>query len=181
MKLLLQTLGILGLTVILAAVASLVLRAVAFRQALGPACLLVAAVAFLAPFPDKVSSDVNTARDAYHAWAPVGDGQARAATAATYGIDAAFVGWFRAQLKPGEKYYWAFGGEPKGNPYTGFFKYHNHWITYQMLPFRAVDSLRDADVAMLYNVTRKRWRRLHPGPMKIQMYAPNLGIAWRQQ
>jgi hypothetical protein len=178
-KILVQTAGILGLTVLIAGLASIVLRRVGFRQALGPACLLVAAVAFLVPFPDKVRSDVKTARATYAYWAPLDQRQAYAGVAGQYGIDTAFIEWFRAQMKPGQTFYWANGSPPKDSPLAGFFVYHNHWITYQMLPYRAVDSPQKADVVMLYRTTRRQWRRAHPEPMTIQMYSPRFGIARR--
>jgi hypothetical protein len=178
-KILLQTLGILGLTVVLAGLASVVLRRVSLRQALGPACLLVAAVAFLAPFPDKVGSEVKTARASYTYWAPVGQRDAYALVAAQYGIDTAFIAWFRGQMKPGQTFYWANGAPPKESPLAGFFVFHNHWITYQMLPYRAVDSPQKADVVMLYRTTRRQWLRAHPEFRTIQMYSARFGIARR--
>jgi hypothetical protein len=142
---------------------------------------LVGAVAFLARGPSDVRTVVTGANNTYRSWATVPTSQAYAIIAGQYGIPAAFIEWFRGQMRPGETYYWALGPPPRKDPNAWLYQYHNHWITYEMLPYVAVETPRKADVVMLYNMTERRWRRTHPGRISIRMFDAKHGIGrWQR-
>jgi hypothetical protein len=170
MDVLLQTLGVLAVMVIGAR-----LLPMKGAAALVPVCLLVAAALFLAPFPSNAREQIRTAEQTYGRLKPLSRQDKEATSFVAMGIPTNFVEWFRGRMQPGETYFWARGPTPAG--LQDWFRFHNQWVTYRMLPYLAVASPREADVVMLYNVSPRRWRRNNPAPARISMYSDTYGVA----
>jgi hypothetical protein len=176
MRLPLQTLGVIAVTVLAA-------RFLPVGRGPGryvAACTLVASVLFLVPFASNLVTGARGAIASRAMWAGLSQQQADANALAVFGIPTEFVEWARARMRPGETYHVVLR-VPPGSQHAGWVPYHDHWITYRMLPHLAVDSPREADRVLFYGISPRKWPRPEGRRLVVEKFTSQYALGrWQR-
>ena len=171
MNLLVQTLGVIVASVLLARV----LPEGGTRLGHVRACLLVGAVVFLVNFAAGVVLGVRGADAGRERWAPLTQREAEAQVVAEYQIPTDFLEWVRGRLRPAETYHLALSDSSRES-YGGWYGFHIHWITYRLLPHVAIAAPDDADRVILYGVPRAQWPRARGRRLAVDEFSRGLAL-----
>ena len=166
MALIFQTVGVLAVSVLAARILPLHRGPRAYIAA----CLLVSSVLLLVPFAGHLLYNARTAVAGHTKWAGLTQQQADAQVGAQFAIPTEFVEWARNRMRAGDSYYFLSGPPEVGA--NNFFPYHNHWITYRMLPYLALDSPEKADVIVFYGMSPRKWRPPAGRELVVEPFTP---------